>query len=111
MPSDVPVIGPPAPGNDRPWLALALLMTLLLRLALLLNTEVTAPDSVGFIRYALELESKPWGEVVRGQHQHPGYPYLVQLMSQAVRGVTGEVTPETMRWSAQLVSLVAATLL
>ena len=111
MASDVPVIEPLPPGNDRPWLALALALTLILRLVLLFNTEVTAPDSVGFIRYALEFESKPWAEVIRGQHQHPGYPLLVNLASHPVRAIVGETTPEAMRWSAQLVSLVACLLL
>jgi hypothetical protein len=111
MASEVPVIEPLPPGNDRFWLALALVLTLVLRVALLLNTEVTAPDSVGFIRYALEFESKPWSEVVRGQHQHPAYPLLVNLASRPVRAIVGDTTPEAMRWSAQLVSLIACLLL
>ena len=31
----------------------------------LTNTEVAARDGIGFVRYALELESQPWAEVVR----------------------------------------------
>lgn len=111
MASDVPVIEPLPPGNDRLWLTLALVLTLILRVVLLLNTEVTAPDSVGFIRYALEFETKSWSETVRGQHQHPAYPLLINLFSRPIRAVLGETTPDAMRWSAQLVSLVSCLLL
>jgi hypothetical protein len=93
----------------RDWrnLALLLLLVLPLRLWLLVNTEVAARDSIGFIRYALQFESKPWKEVVLGNHQHPGYPLAVWAVSQPVRALFG-TDPVTMRVSAQLASGLAA---
>ncbi len=84
------------------WLLIAGLFVLVLplRLWLLHNTEVTARDSIGYIRYALEFERKPWQKVLRENHQHPGYPVLVLLMSQPVRAIDGEATPENMELSA-----------
>jgi 4-amino-4-deoxy-L-arabinose transferase-like glycosyltransferase len=95
------------------WLLIAGLFALVLplRLWLLHNTEVTARDSIGYIRYALQFEQKPWPDVLKGNHQHPGYPVLVLLMSQSVRAIDGETTPENMELSAQLVNLIAAMLL
>lgn len=102
-----------APPTRSDWLLVAALFALVLplRIWLLCNTEVTARDSIGYIRYALEFERKPWQEVLRGNHQHPGYPVLVLLMSQPVRAIDGQTTPENMELSAQLVNLIAALLL
>ncbi len=71
----------------RDWRCLATLLMLVLplRVWLLYNTEVAARDSIGFIRYALQFESKPWQEVLLGNHQHPGYPLAVWAVSQPVR--------------------------
>jgi Dolichyl-phosphate-mannose-protein mannosyltransferase len=107
------------------WIFIAALFALVLplRIWLLCNTEVTARDSIGYIRYALEFERKnldgtpkPWQDVLKRNHQHPGYPVLVLLMSQPVRvfdGATtdGQATPENMEVSAQLVNLIASMLL
>ncbi len=99
------------PHRDWHWLALLLALVLPLRIWLLLNTEVTARDSVGFIRIALRLEEKPWSEVVRSFDQHPGYSMAIQMMSALLRAFNDQLTPEIMQRSAQLVSMFAALLL
>jgi hypothetical protein len=95
------------------WLLIGALVLLVLplRLWLLYNTEVTARDSIGYIRYALQFERISWPTVLKDNHQHPGYPALVWLMSVPVRALDGETTPENMELSAQVVNLFAALLL
>src|SRR5262245_51556743 len=95
------------------WLLIGLLLLLVLplRLWLLHNTEVTARDSIGYIRYALQFERYPWQQVLKDNHQHPGYPVLVWAASVPVRAITGETTPDNMELSAQLVNLFASLLL
>ena len=97
----------------KDWLLIGVLLALVLplRLWLLSNTEVTARDSIGYIRYALQFEQKPWEQVLLDNHQHPGYPVLVWLMSVPVRTSAGETTPENMELSAQLVNLIGSLLL
>src|SRR5262245_16143847 len=93
------------------WLLIGALVALVLplRLWLLHNTEVTARDSIGYIRYALQFERLPWAKVCKDNHQHPGYPVAVYLMSLPVRAVDGgNPTPENMELSTQLVSLLAS---
>lgn len=97
--------------RDWQWLVLLLILVLPLRAWLLWNTEVTARDSVGFIRIALQLEQKPWDQVVRSFQQHPGYPVAIWAVSIPVRAWTGETTPDVMRVCAQLVSALAALVL
>lgn len=96
------------------WKCLLVLLALIvpLRVWLLYNTEVAARDSIGFIRYALDFENpnKSWAQVVNSYDQHPGFPFCVWLMSVPVRAVAG-LDPDTMRLSAQLVSVLAALLL
>lgn len=95
------------------WLLIGVLLALVLplRLWLLCNTEVAARDSIGYIRYALQFERMPWQEVLEKNHQHPGYPLCVWLMSLPVRAIDGETTPENMALSTQLVNLLAALFL
>lgn len=95
------------------WLLIGVLIALVLplRLWLLYNTEVTARDSIGYIRYALRFERLPWQKVWQDNHQHPGFPICVWAMSQPVRAIAGETTPENMEFSAQLVSFFASLLL
>jgi hypothetical protein len=96
--------------RDGPWLAVLLLIVGALRCWLIINTEVTARDSIGFIRYALSFDEKSWSAALRSQHQHPGYPVVVWLVSNPVRAFFG-ATPETMRVSAQLVNLIVSLVL
>lgn len=100
-------------ATRRDWLLLAALVTLVLPLRawLLYNTEVTARDSIGYIRYALALEQKPWQQVWKEQDQHPGYPLVIWALSVPVRGWTGRHDAEIMQLSAQLVSAIASLLL
>jgi hypothetical protein len=95
------------------WLLIGVLITLVLplRLWLLCNTEVTARDSIGYIRYALQFEQYSWQEVLTKNHQHPGYPALVWLMSLPVRAIDGATMPDNMERSTQLVNLFASLLL
>ena len=95
------------------WLLIGALVVLVLplRIWLICNTEVTARDSIGYIRYALQFGEKPWHEVLEKNQQHPGYPVLVWLTSLPVRAWSGETTPENMEFSTQLVNFIASLLL
>src|SRR5438132_13730968 len=76
------------------WRELAALVLLLVMAAgihgwLISHTEVAARDSVGFIRYALELERYPWKEALERNLQHPGYPLVLLAVSWPVRMLLG----------------------
>ena len=104
----------PEPTDRRAdWrlIGLLVLLVLPLRAWLIHNTEVTARDSIGYIRYALAFERKPWQTVWKENDQHPGYPLAVWAMSVPVRAVAGRTDAPTMQLSAQLVSAAAALLL
>jgi 4-amino-4-deoxy-L-arabinose transferase-like glycosyltransferase len=100
-------------SKDWQALLLLLLVTLTLRIVMLCRTEVPARDSIGYIRYALEFERADlsWGDVLRKNHQHPGYPLVVLGVSYPVRYFLGGITPYSMQLSAQLASGLAALLL
>lgn len=102
-----------SPNNSHDWLLIALLFALVLplRLWLIHNTEVTARDSIGYVRYALQFEKQGWKEALTSNHQHPGYPLLVCLVSVPVRAIEGATTPENMALCTQLVNLVASLVL
>jgi hypothetical protein len=101
----------PSPAwSDGRWLLLLFVLVVPVRAWLLYNTEVAARDSIGYIRYALQFEEKPWGDVVRSFDQHPGYPMAIWLVSLPVRAVAG-TTPDVMVLCGQLVSALAAVLL
>src|SRR5262249_49551581 len=98
------------------WLDAALIASLLLfslgiHSWLIGHTEVTARDSVGFIRYAWQLEHQPWGELLRQNHQHPGYPILLLATSYPVRRLARGTDAELFQLSAQLASALAGMLL
>lgn len=98
------------------WRELALLVMLLvlasgIRAWLIVHTEVAARDSVGFIRYALELERQPWKEVLERNLQHPGYPLVLLAVSWPVRQLLGGTDCVSMQLSAQLTSALAGVLL
>lgn len=97
-------------NRDGPWLVALLLFVGLLRGWLIVNTEVTARDSIGFIRYSLLFDHKSWSEALCSQHQHPGYPVLVWLTATPIRAIYG-TTPESMRVAAQSVNVVVSLLL
>ena len=90
---------------------LFLVMAGAIRLWLVGHTAVAARDSIGYIRYALELENKPWAEVIRSNEQHPAYPTALLLMSWPVRHWMHDINPHSMQLSAQLATALAAILL
>src|SRR5438874_2898434 len=68
-------------GREVALLAVLLLLAAGIRAWLISHTEVAARDSVGFIRYALELERYPWKQVLQHSLQHPGYPVVLLAVS------------------------------
>lgn len=97
--------------KDLALLALLLVLAVVVRGWVICRTEVAARDSIGYIRYALELEKLPWHEVLRNNAHHPGYPLSILAVSVPVRWLWGGTTPESMQLSAQLVSALAGVLL
>lgn len=106
---------PPTTGTVRRsdcWpLAVLLLIAILMHAWLIGHTEVAARDSIGFIRYAVQLQEKPWTEVLRNSEQHPIYPLTVLAASIPVRHYVSGELPDQMVLSAQLASSLAAVLL
>jgi hypothetical protein len=89
---------------------------------LLAHTAVTARDSLGFARYALNLQSPhatPEGDKpdrtmidVIKEHQHPpGYPLAVWAAAKVVRSVWAAPHADTTLLATQLVNSLAAVLL
>src|SRR5262249_3949187 len=75
------------------------------------HTEVVARDGIAFINYALELEKKPWTEVLQSSPQHPGYPLSILAVSGPIRDYLGKTDCDTMQLSAQIASALAGILL
>jgi hypothetical protein len=75
------------------------------------RTEVAARDSIGFIRYAVELERQPTLQLLRRAEQPPGYPATVLAASWPVRALRGDASPETLALAAQVASAVFGVLL
>ncbi len=94
-------------------LLLLLLLAAGLRVYLFRHTEVAARDSIGFIRMAWKFQSQPWWQVLRDPttEQHPAYPLLILAASLPVRHLVGGPDAVWMQVSAQLVSVLAGTLL
>ncbi len=95
---------------DLLFLALLALLTIGLRSWQLTHTEVTARDSIAYIRIAWELEHGNWTEVVKTASQHPGYPVAVRALSVPVRRFVPDLAT-AMQLSAQLTSALASVLL
>lgn len=93
------------------YLTVLILLAGAIRFWLVGHTEVAARDSIGYIRYALQLEAKPWNEVILKSEQHPGYPAALLAVSWPVRHWLGGTTPRSMQLSAQLATIIAAILL
>jgi hypothetical protein len=112
-PGPVPV-GPTRPAQRVGDVRLILLLLILagaLRTWVLCRTEVISRDGIIFIDYALQFEHQPWNEVLRHNHQHPGYPLSVLGMSLPVRQWCGRTDPGAMQLSAQLAAAVPGVLL
>ncbi len=108
------------PSQDQPrtslwrhalYLSLLIVMAGAIRFWLMGHTAVAARDSIGYIRYALKLETEPWIQVIRTSEQHPGYPAALLLVSWPVRHVLDGTNPRSMQVSAQLATTLAALLL
>jgi 4-amino-4-deoxy-L-arabinose transferase-like glycosyltransferase len=102
---------PPASWRDWHYLLLLLLIAAGLRAWVVWRTEVPSRDSIGFIRYALEFEKLDWDEVLRKNHQHPGYPLLLWAVSLPVRNLFAATDCDTMQLSAQFAGALAGWLL
>ena len=115
----------PAPGQPRlrdvGLIVLLLALVGTLRAAIVARTVVPARDTIGYIRYALELERfagdgahdlwDAWQTVLNRHHQHPGYPLTILAVSLPVRAWAAGTDAEQMQLSAQLASNLAAVLL
>ena len=96
----------------RTWSDTVLLTLLLLAGAgihgwIVAHTEVAARDSIGFIRYALALQNRPWAEVLQHAEQHPVYPLALLAVSLPVRQFLG-TTCESLVLSAQVTAPCSA---
>jgi 4-amino-4-deoxy-L-arabinose transferase-like glycosyltransferase len=78
---------------------------------LIAHTYVPSRDTIGYIRYALQFDSRPWTEIIPHMQQHPLYPISVWLFSVPICAVLGGVTCDTMTLSAQAASTFAGVLL
>ncbi len=104
---------PPPGGWKRDLSCLLLLLALAggIRAWVVGHTEVLSRDGITFIDYTLQLESRPWKDVLRGNHQHPGYPLSVLAVSLPVRHFLGGTDCVSMQLSAQCASALAGLLL
>ncbi len=95
------------------WALLAVLLTLATAIHAwqVAHTLVAARDSIGYIRYALQMQERPWREVLRQADQHPIYPLSVLAVSLPVRQLMGGTTCDAMVLSCQLASSFAGVLL
>jgi hypothetical protein len=100
------------PPVQRDWPLLLLLLVLAggLRTWVVYRTEVISRDSIVFIDYALQFERRPWTDVLRDNHQHPGYPLALLAVSLPIRSLLG-TDCWTMQLSAQLAASLAGWLL
>jgi hypothetical protein len=99
--------------RGRDWFLISFLLTLstLIHIWHLCHTEVTSRDSIGFERYAWELQHKEWQETFRTNVHHPLYPVTVLAVSVPLRWFHPGSDIVVMQLSAQLASGLAAILL
>ncbi|GIW80618.1 MAG: hypothetical protein KatS3mg105_2425 [Gemmatales bacterium] len=75
------------------------------------HTTVAARDSIGFIRFAWELEHENWLDVLR-RHRHPPlYPLTILAVSMPFRSIVDWPEAFSMQYSAQLATALAGVLL
>jgi hypothetical protein len=96
--------------RDLTLLLVLVVLATALRTWAIRHTVVTARDSIGFIRYALQLEKDP-ARALRENRQHPGYAVAVLAMSWPVRAVLGDQECRSWQLSAQFVSAISSVLL
>jgi hypothetical protein len=97
--------------SDLPLLALLMALAAGIGAWLFWHTEVSARDSIGYIRMAWMFQQQPWTEVLRKGGYHPVYPVLILAASQPVRLVVRAPEAVIMQISAQLTSILACILL
>ncbi len=84
-------------------LCILVLCVFFLRVWQITHTEVAARDSIGFIRYAWALENtSDWKSLVKGAHQHPGFPVSIYIFSVPVRFFVSSDLPLAFQISSQL---------
>jgi hypothetical protein len=96
---------------DLGAILLLLVVASALRLYLVRRTEVAARDSIGYIRYATQLGSPSWTNVLRHTEQPPLYALAIRAASGPVRQFVSAPESIIMQRSAQLVSALAGILL
>ena len=110
----------PATRGKLAWALIA--VSLAIHLWLILSTQVTSRDSLGFARAALQFDDPNAGrapgeaartrlDVLREAEHPPGYPIAVWLMSFPVRTLYHVSLGEQFIRSAQIVNLFASVLL
>lgn len=106
------------PAGRSWWPVLAVVgVSVAVHVWLVANTSVTARDSIGFARYALNLGGGPDDaprslyQLLRDEKHPPGYPFVVRLASLLVRPTYTAPLPDQMLRSAQVASAAAAVLL
>ena len=101
--------------KDLLRILIVMALGLTLRLWVVAHTEVAARDSIGFIRYALQIETPPEGktrlEVIREALHPPGYALAVMVVSWPVRSLWPNHLIDSMVLSSQLVSVLSMLLL
>lgn len=97
----------------RDWFLLVLLVLLAsgVRAWMIDHTAVAARDSIGFIRYAWQLEHQPWRTVLKSSLHPPLYPATVLAVSVPVRRLLHTSDCFAMQYSAQLASSLAGIVL
>jgi hypothetical protein len=104
-------------SGDRLRLLALLAVGALVHVWVVAHTSVTARDSIGFARIALQLENPHASglhdltEVLKTAHHPPGYPLAVLAASEVVRPAYPAPLPDQMLLSAQVASAIAGVLL
>jgi 4-amino-4-deoxy-L-arabinose transferase-like glycosyltransferase len=99
--------------RDLACLLLLVLLATGLRALVIARTSVAARDSIGFIRYAWQLEHEPWGKVLKENRHPPLYPITIWAASLPVRQLLHTTGTDclAMQTSAQLATAFAGVLL
>ncbi|MCU0706214.1 MAG: glycosyltransferase family 39 protein [Fimbriiglobus sp.] len=103
---------PPSPYADVWRLAVLVAVAAVVHWWVVVNTSVTARDSIGFARYALALSGSPseWPEVLRGEAHPPGYPLSILAVHTLVRTNTRSLEEQILP-AAQVASSLAGVLI
>ena len=104
-------IRPSLLGRDIGLLLVLLFLATAIRVWLISHTEVTSRDSIGYQRYAWELQQDNWKQVLQRNVHHPLYPVTILATSWPVRQLVGSSEVTVMQLSAQLASGLAGILL